>query len=167
MFRKSFYIVALIFLAFGAEAQYTTGIGIRFGNPGRGLSVIQYFSPKSRGAANFLFVNQFKGYCLTGLYEIHAKNHNEHIELANVGFYGGVGGHAGRYQEKAYFTNTALTNEEYFFVGGFDLVAGVEWKLPHVPLLLSADIKPFLDFSISKDQPLYLDYAATLRYLFN
>ncbi len=166
MFKRLLYSVVLIFLAYGANAQYNTGIGIRFGDPGRGLSLIQYFSPRNRGAANFLFTNQFSGYCFTGLYEVHSKNHNEHIEVANVGFYAGAGGHVGRYGEKGYFTKSNLTSDKIFFVEGLDLIAGVEWRLPHVPLLLSADIKPFFDISISKGQPLYIDYAVSLRYLF-
>jgi len=157
-------IFILFLSAYSVSAQYSTGLGIRFGDPSRGLTVIQYFDPKSRGAADFIFSSQYKGLCFTGLYEVHSKNHNENIELAKVGFYLGVGAHGGAYHENAYYKNP--TSDKKIIAAGFDAIAGIEWKLPNIPVLLSADLKPFFDLTSSGRQLNYLDYAVSLRYLF-
>ena len=93
--RKTNILLFCICLAFASasHAQYITGIGATLGMNGQGGTIIQYFAPGSRGAADLLFTSQYKGFVFTGLYEIHSKNHNERIELANVGFFGGLGGH--------------------------------------------------------------------------
>lgn len=60
-----------------------------------------------------------------------------------------------------------MVTRDRIVAAGVDAIAGVEWKLPHVPLLLSADIKPFFDLSgIGKTQLNYVDYALSLRWLF-
>ncbi|MFH0864801.1 MAG: hypothetical protein V1904_01310 [Bacteroidota bacterium] len=150
--------------AITVKAQYLTGIGATLGLYGRGLTIIQYFAPKDRGAADFLITNQFKGYVFTGLYEIHNPNHSERIEVANVGFFAGIGGHAGAVTATEY--KNVNTTKKKIFVVGIDVIAGVEWKLPHIPLLLSINAKPFLDLNYIKQQPDWLDAAITLRLLF-
>lgn len=154
--------------AFTVKAQYLTGVGPSLGLYSRGITVIQYFAPKDRGAADFILASQSEGIVFTGLYEIHNPNHSERIELANVGFFAGLGGHAGFVNPETYGRPRASKNQ-LIFVGGVDLIAGAEWKLPHLPLLLSANIKPFLDLNLLKDQLDeydYIDAAITLRYLF-
>ena len=77
-------------IALNVSAQYETAIGVRFGEPGKGLTILRYLDPQSRGAVNFLVTSQYKGFCITGLYEVHSKNHNINIEIANVGGYLGL-----------------------------------------------------------------------------
>lgn len=154
----------LLFTTLSVNAQYLTGIGASLGMYGRGLTVIQYFAPGSRGAADFLLTSQYKGVVFTGLYEIHSKNHNERIEVANVGFFLGVGGHVGSITATQY--NNVNTTKKKILVAGVDAIAGAEWKLPHVPLLLSVNVKPYLDLNYLKEQPDWFDAAITLRLLF-
>lgn len=166
LMRKTNIILFCICLAFASTtyAQYQTGIGATLGLYGRGGTVIQYFAPGSRGAADLLFTSQFKGFVFTGLYEIHSKNHNERIELANVGFFSGLGGHVGSITAMQY--NNVNTTKEKILVAGVDLIVGAEWKIPKMPLLLSINVKPFLDLNYLKNQPDWFDAAITLRLLF-
>lgn len=162
----TFVLLFCIFCAsdITVKAQYLTGIGATLGLYGRGATIIQYFAPKQRGAADFLITSQFKGFMFTGLYEIHSANHNERIEVANVGFFLGAGGHAGAVDRLQY--NNVNSTKKKIFVVGVDVIAGVEWKLPHMPLLLSVNAKPFLDLNYIKQQPDWFDAAITLRFLF-
>jgi hypothetical protein len=169
LFIPLLFITFLTAFAFKASAQYNTGIGIRFGDPGRGLTLIQYFDPKGRGVADFIVSSQYGGFCFTGLYEVHSKNHNINIEVANVGGYLGIGAHVGSYKENKYYDTKSdfIPRDKRMIAAGIDGIAGVEWKLPHLPLLLSADIKPFYDLTgIGKKQLNYVDYALSLKYLF-
>lgn len=165
----TFVLLLSIFCAsaFTVKAQYLTGIGATLGLYGRGATIIQYFAPKERGAADFLITSQFRGFMFTGLYEIHNPNHSERIEVANMGFFAGIGGHAGVAKTIEYTKKgEAPSAKEKIFVAGVDVIAGVEWKLPHMPLLLSVNVKPFLDLNYIKYQPDYFDAAITLRLLF-
>jgi hypothetical protein len=151
------------------NAQYLTAIGATLGFYGRGGTVLQYFAPGSQGAADFLITSQYKGFVVTGLYELHSKNHNERIELANVGFFGGIGAHGGSVLKTQYGNKknpTVPSSKERIFVAGFDAIIGAEWKLPHVPLLLSVNLKPYIDVNYFKYQPDFFDAAITLRLLF-
>ena len=127
--------------------------------------MIQYFAPKSRGAADLLVAYQYKGFNVTGLYEIHSKNHNINIEVANVGFYIGLGAHAGSYKGRNAYRNDTRDNNSVEV--GIDAIGGIEWKLPRIPFLLSGDLKPFYNLTgIGKTQLNYLEYAVSLRFLF-
>lgn len=166
--KISLLICFLCVSTFSLKAQYLTGIGASLGLYARGVTVIQYFSPKARGAADFILASQSEGVTFTGLYEIHNPNHNERIELANVGFFAGLGGHAGMVNPETYGRHRDTKNQ-LIFVVGVDLIAGAEWKLPRMPLLLSVNAKPFLDLNLLKDQLDnydFFDAAITLRYLF-
>ena len=152
-------ILMLSLISFGSQAQYLTGIGVRLGTS-NGITVIRYFAPRARGAGDLIIANEFNGWCGTLLYEIHFNNHNENIEMANVGFFLGAGVHAGLFGGKEY--NDA--SKTRVFATGIDFIIGAEWKLPHVPLLLSVDFKPYYD--VNADQPDFIDVCGSLRYLF-
>jgi hypothetical protein len=173
--KKIALCIILAFMLLGSEmvsAQYLTAVGARFGLSS-GLTVIQYFSPKSRGAADFHLATKYKGVLFTGLYEIHSKNHNEKIELANVGFFVGFGGHVGSYKSGNY--GMGSYKNKHVFALGADVVAGVEWKIPSVPLLLSADIRPYYEYVKDANLELYkneapspfdIDLGLSLRFVF-
>lgn len=167
------FVMALLII--GTEktsAQYTTAIGARVG-ASNGLTVLQYFSPKSRGAADFHIATRYSGIVITGLYEIHSKNHNENIELANVGFFAGIGGHLGSYKSVDYGMGSYKNKRVFGF--GADVTAGIEWKIPGVPLLLGADVRPYYEYVKDADNstlypsapsPFDFDYGLSLRYVF-
>ena len=166
IFINLFCIAVILFCSGEVKSQYNTGIGPRFGVVSRGFSVIQYFAPRTRGAANIIVSSQYGGFSSTALYEVHSKNHNINIELANVGFYVGVGAHYGYYKATKVYTKYT-GNKTSVNAIGFDAIAGIEWKLPHLPLLLSADLKPFIDVNnIKYKQKEYADFALSLRLLF-
>lgn len=157
-----------------AIAQWNTAFGIRFGNPGRGLTLLKEISPVSQGYADFILSNQFEGFCFTGLYEKHFKNHNPRIEVTGVGSYIGAGLHAGSYKANKYFKVPNWDDDGKMVTIGIDCIVGIELKFPRVPLLFSVDVKPFFDLPAANSdktnkkhrQNTYLDYAGTLRFLF-
>jgi hypothetical protein len=158
-FIKFAFILFPVFFSYLANAQFSTGIGPRLGIS-MGFTCLQNFNPGRRGAADFIIAHN-KGWMYTGLYEVHSKNHNIHIELADVGFFAGIGGHVGFYKGIDY--NQSKKNKVTAI--GLDGIIGVEWKLPHVPLLLSADFKPFIEKDY-KNQPSFIDAAVALKFLF-
>jgi hypothetical protein len=151
-------LITLSLISFQSQSQYLTGIGARLGTS-NGLTVIRYFAPRARGAGDLIIAHEFNGWCGTLLYEEHFSNHNINIELANVGFFLGAGGHAGIFP-----VGGNENKQGKNFAGGVDFIAGAEWKLPHVPLLLSVDIKPYYDINVTQRD--ILDYCISLRYLF-
>lgn len=173
--KKVLFGIIMLLFCFAAEkvtAQYVTAIGARFG-ASSGLTVLQYFSPKSRGAANFQIATKYKGLLVVGMYEVHSKNHNIKIELANVGFFAGIGGHVGSYKSVNYGMGSYKNKRVTAF--GADVTAGIEWKIPGAPLLLSADIRPYYEYVKDADNstlypsaisPFEIDYGLSLRYVF-
>lgn len=162
--KKATVLLALGFVMFvlapDVRAQYTTGIGIRYGLS-KGATFVQFINPQSRGAADILVNRINNAWNLVALYEIHSKNHSENIEVANVGFFLGGGLHVS--------WRNALSNR--LFYPGLSAIAGIEWKLPHVPLNLSLDCRPYIDLPFNKDQygdqqTYDFDYALALKFLF-
>ncbi|NTW31760.1 MAG: hypothetical protein HGB12_03910 [Bacteroidetes bacterium] len=155
-------LVIILISAFNiSKAQYHTGIGIRMGTS-KSISMTQYFDPISRFHFSLGTRNMQGGIVFTTLYEIHSKNHNINIELANVGFFFGIGGHIGRIPGPKY----GLSKLKYVTPIGLDCDAGVEWKFPKFPLLLTLDIRPYYEYVKGKAQPDFLDYALSLKYVF-
>jgi len=150
-----------------ADAQYGTGIGARYGTDSNlGLTLLQFFSDRNQSAADFTVSAPFSGVRANGFYELHIRNHNEKIEVAHVGFFIGAGAHIGRYKTQLYRKHsTDPIDKTNIIAAGIDGIAGIEWKLPYIPLLLSLDVHPFLDLNYSH-QPEIFELGLSLRYLF-
>jgi len=129
----------LLTLAFGvfvfslvSAQDYNTGIGFR-GGLVNGLTVKHFLNQK--GAVEVLLATRYKGFEITGLYEIH----NPLANTGNLKWYYGVGGHVGFYNGD----NTNWDDDEGSYTSlGIDLVLGLEYSFEKVPVNLSLDWKP-------------------------
>jgi hypothetical protein len=127
-FRQLLPLAAAALLALPASAQkYRTAVGLRLGSGNYGFTAQQRIFEKTtiEGLA-LLRSREVTG---TLLLERHFP-----ILGPSLNYYFGAGGHAGRHKD-------------YGAVGGFDAMVGAEWKLPIVPLVLSADFKPSVEFN--------------------
>jgi hypothetical protein len=164
---KLLLIAVFALFSYTVSAQSGTGIGIHYGtDAGIGLTVLKFLSDRNQHAVNLNLSAPYSGFRANLNYEFHLRNHSENIEVAGVGFFIGAGGHIGRYKTQSYRKNTTdPIDKTNIMTAGIDGIVGVEWKLPHVPLLLSADVHPFYDLNYTH-QPSMLEFGVALRYFF-
>lgn len=141
--KKLFIALSLaVFITGSAAAQdYNTGIGFR-GGLVNGLTVKHFMSQK--GAVEVLVATRYKGFEITGLYEIH----NPFVNADRLKWYYGAGAHLGFYNGE----NTDWDDDEGNYASlGLDLILGLEYSFEAVPVNLSLDWKPeFNLFGYSK-----------------
>ncbi|RSK31061.1 hypothetical protein [Hymenobacter metallilatus] len=115
-------------LAPAAQAQkYHTAAGLRLGKNNYGLTVQQKIFNKTT----------LEGLGLVGSREVSATLLAErHFGILgpSLNYYLGAGGHLGRNKDTGGF-------------GGFDALAGVEYKVAFIPLVLSLDVKPTVEIN--------------------
>jgi hypothetical protein len=167
IFLLTFIIVALASSCFTAKAQYATAIGARYGiDAGIGANILQFLGDRNQMAGRLIVSVPYGGFRVNADYELHIRNHSENIEITGVGFFLGAGGHLGRYKTLQYRKDDMVAiKKENTFAAGIDGFVGIEWKLPFMPLLLSADFHPFLDLNYD-NQPNKWEIGLTLCYLF-
>ncbi|MCP9763531.1 hypothetical protein EGI31_11240 [Lacihabitans soyangensis] len=127
-------IILFLLISFSATAQYKYAFGARFdGSPG-----ITFKVNKGKKASLEALLNSFgngaKGTLL-------AEWHQKAFSTGQWRWYYGVGGHAGaanRYRNRYYYDN-------YVQVGA-DGILGLEHTFSEIPLNLSVDWKPELNF---------------------
>jgi hypothetical protein len=115
--------IFFIFFCFSLFAQkYGTAVGPRIGDSRFGLSVKQRILP--RFSAEAITDLQSDAYQFTILPKYH-------LPITGEGFniFFGAGAHIGGLKE---FGTTY----------GYDLMGGIEWKIPALPLVIGADVKP-------------------------
>ncbi|WP_246558706.1 hypothetical protein [Hymenobacter piscis] len=115
-------------LAPAAHAQkYRTAAGLRLGKNNYGLTVQQKVFDKTT----------LEGLVLAGSREVSATVLAErHFGILgpSLNYYFGLGGHLGTHKDTGGF-------------GGFDALAGIEYKVAFVPLVLSLDFKPTVEIN--------------------
>ncbi len=169
---KKAIIVFLIFVASASQSfsqQYSTGLGVRLGGIGQGLSVKHFIN--STGAIEGIVSFGRGSFLITGLYE-------KHMPIANAEgltwFYGG-GAHIGFYNHDFGYAYYHYYNHKgYVYVVndesnanvsfGGDFILGLEYKFQKAPFTIGLDIKPFVD--IIPGVYGYWDGALTARYTF-
>lgn len=113
----------LLFSGFLAQAQkYGTAVGVRFGNNHYGVTAKQKIIGRTTlEGIVAAYPNDYSGTLLL----------QQHFPLIGKGFniYAGGGMHLGNHKESGGFY-------------GYDAVLGAELKLPAVPIVISADVKP-------------------------
>ena len=166
-----------IFNADSAFAQdYKTGIGLRGGWLG-GLTA-KHFVKDGRAIEGILSSGWgWRGYQFTALYEIHKAAFTKDDVKGFFWFYGG-GLHFGRYPYKKYYSEWHPTqgNTGYYTyyhdnynysTFGIDGIFGLEYKIDEVPITLSLDVKPFIEFVTYGDYPVrFWDGGFSIRYVF-
>jgi hypothetical protein len=143
-------------LSMKASAQeYNTAIGIR-GGWHSGLTVKHFLSGSD--AIEGLLVTAWKGFELTGLYEVHANA----FGVNRLNWYYGAGGHIGSFQSGPWFDDDK--NEAHTVIG-VDGILGLEYNIGDIPFNISLDWKP--EFNLVGYSGFWAgDGALSIRYTF-
>ncbi|MGM0581213.1 MAG: hypothetical protein ACQETL_11070 [Bacteroidota bacterium] len=123
---KLLFVLVMICGSLSAQ-KYGTAVGVRIGDARFGLSVKQRILPRfSAEAISDLSSNSYQFTILP----------KYHLPITGEGFnlFIGAGMHVGGLKE---YGNTY----------GYDLIGGIEWKIPALPLVLAADVKPAYHFN--------------------
>jgi len=124
--------------------EYFNSLGLRI-SPGPGFTYKVFLNRNS--GLEFLLSFPPESFVLSGLYEYHMPVKNTKL----LYWYIGCGGHIGFY------------NDESFM--GIDLIVGVEYKIPDIPITVSLDFKP--NFNIIPPGGSYPDFIGfSIRYVF-
>ncbi len=138
MKKLMFVLLVTLFLGLETKAQdYNTGIGLR-GGWGTGLTVKHFLSGNS--AVEGILDSRWRGFSLTGLYEIH----NQAFDVPRLNWYYGFGGHIGFWDGKYY---RDYNNNENYTVIGIDGILGLEHNFDVIPFNLSIDWKPAINLA--------------------
>ncbi len=141
-------IIALCFLSITLMGQnYTRDAGIRFGS-GVAASYRQFY--KEDMAVEAFIDYQNRGLKLGGLREFYMPAFTQYS--GNFRLYYGYGVHAGL----SYTNYHRIFNREYRYdwklspLFGMDGIVGVDYAFQEVPIMVSADIKPYYEFSMNR-----------------
>lgn len=129
----------------GEEITYVNAIGLRVGLTSG--PVLKHKLNESN-AIEIIFGAFPYSYGLTALYERYSS-----IGVSGLKFYYGFGGHvAGAYYKSWYFYNVENSPYGYYRTYsygpalGIDVIGGLEYKFRQIPLAISFDLKPFVEF---------------------
>jgi hypothetical protein len=130
---------------FSENLNYINAVGLRLG----GTSGITYNHKfKEKNSIKFIMGMFPSSYGLTILYERFIPTKAKGLNL-----YFGAGGHvSGAYYSTWYYYNMNINRYSYIRtygyspIIGFDIIGGIEYKIPKIPLALSFDLKPFIEF---------------------
>ncbi len=132
-------LIVFCLVSISYAQDYNTGIGLRAG-PYYGLTVKHFMGEKP--AFELLLASRWRGFAITGLYEIH----NQAFNTERLKWYYGFGGHIG-------FWNRDYTNwgpqpnigDPNYTVIGIDGILGLEYSFTEVPINIGVDWKPAFD----------------------
>ncbi len=142
--------------------QGQTGIGLRLGYA-PGLTIKHFVQPN--GAIEGIIHTGYRGLLFTGLYEWHKP----FADPAGLKFYAGLGGHVGLF-DRYVGHHRNHHNDDFVHVHshasvGPDAIIGLEYDFTEIPLNLSLDAKPAIDFHDGHAHT-YIDGALSIRVLF-
>ena len=143
-FRLCGFLLFLLALSQQATAQkYNTALGARLGGGNYGITLQQRVAPRVtiEGIAG-LREREYSG---TVLVQYHFG-----ILGPSLNYYFGAGGHAGHNKDTGGFS-------------GLDAMVGVEYKVAIIPVVLSFDFKPSLEFG--NDDYARFPTAFSIRYV--
>lgn len=145
---KKMLITAVLLLTFAGAAwaqNYKWATGVRFGGEMGGVTLKHKFD--TANALEGILAFPWKdGFTATVMYERHVPIIGEGFE-----FYYGLGAHLGSWQHR--------------FATGVDAIAGLEFKVPGIPLAVSLDYKPALNL-VKKTKFYMADIALGAKFTF-
>ncbi|MEM7107180.1 MAG: hypothetical protein AAF519_03055 [Bacteroidota bacterium] len=168
--KTTLAFTALLILTLPAFAQYKNSSGIRLGYTS-GLTYKRFISNEQ--AMEFMASGRNEGFQFTTLYQFHKP--------MDIGFnddfylYYGVGAHVGyeRLDDRRLNgpfnspTSEFQTREQSFFTMGVNTILGVEYRWLKIPMTVSVDIKPYLDFiGMRRTKLRFWDTAISFKYIF-
>jgi hypothetical protein len=130
------FIFSLVSIS--SAQDYRTGVGLRGGFES-GLTIKHFVGEKS--ALEGIFSTRWRGFQMTGLYEIHNQAFNEERFKWFFGFGAHVGFWNGDYTYE--YWGTQGTN---YTVAGLDGILGLEYSFREVPINIGIDWKPTYNF---------------------
>jgi len=149
--------------------QYNRSAGIRIGGTS-GVTYKKFIVEEE--SLELILSGRNNGIQLTTLYLFH---HPMQISFnENFYFYYGVGGHLGMEQfdqyEKVLFNddpNNFFYSEKQYFTVGIDAMAGIEYRMFSVPITLSLDIKPYVNYiGLRYLKADFWDASIAIKYIF-
>lgn len=138
---KKIVMVCLFMICLGSiiKAQdYRTGIGLRGGFES-GLTVKHFTHEKS--AFEFILASRWRGFEVTGLYEVH----NQFADVERLKWFVGFGAHVGFWNGNYTYRYWGEQGTTYTVVG-IDGILGLEYSFTEVPISLGLDWKPAFNF---------------------
>lgn len=131
-------IIVIFISAYSSAQDYKTGVGLRLGTS-NGLTIKHFLNDRS--AVEGLLVTRWRGFELTGLYEIHKQA----FDVERLNWYFGGGGHLGFWNGD----NTKHWGEPgmNYTVIGIDGILGIEYNIREVPINISLDWKPMFNLT--------------------
>ena len=157
--------------SFSQESQgYKNAVGLRGGWVG-GITG-KHFLDDDRAIEGILSSGWgWRGFQLTGLYEIHKEAFTKE-DAENFFWYYGAGAHIGDYVYKRWhptgFTTGYYDRYPYATIG-IDGIFGLEYRIQDLPVTLSLDVKPFIEIPTFHKYAIpyhFWDSAFTIRYVF-
>jgi hypothetical protein len=140
---KKYILILIFFSSIGVYAQdYQNAIGIR-GGITQGITFKHFF--KTADAGDFVGAFYRGGMYVMALYERHQF---DIFDVDNLAFFYGGGLHVGYFDGNSnlnWFSDPEQWGS-YHVVFGVDLVVGVEYTFDEIPLNISLDIKPAVNF---------------------
>lgn len=156
---KLFILLIILFASTVAKSQsYQSAIGVRIGGLSDGIT-LKHFISHSSALEGILSIGN-RTFIVTGLYELQTPV--DHSQLFYL--YYGVGAHVGFFQDGGYYyyhNNLIYSSESVF---GIDGIVGLSYKFKTVPINVSMDFKPFIDFTDGSKK--YFDGGLSIRYTF-
>ncbi len=159
--KKRAFIVAVLFIVLAMselKAQdYVDALGFR---AGASLGVTYKHFLTRNAALEGIFSSRWRGFNLTGLYEVHANA----FKVDGLNWYFGGGGHLGHW---SYYNGIGwLKPGDVATVIGIDGIIGMEYNIKDFPLNFSLDWKPAMNL-IGYDGFWGDEVAFSIRYRFN
>jgi hypothetical protein len=149
-------LTLVIFISVFTDAQdYNTGVGLRLGFS-NGLTVKHFLSQRS--AVEGLLATRWRGFEITGLFEVH----NQAFDIERLNWYYGFGGHIGFWNGDN--TKWGVVGTNYTIIG-IDGILGIEYNFREVPINIGLDWKPA--FNLTGYTGFWGDGGAlSIRYIF-
>jgi len=175
MKNKTLPTLFAFILFFGLNASYSqdykTGIGLRGGWLG-GITIKHFIKEGKALEGIFSSGWGWRGYQITGLYEVH-KGAFTADEVEGFFWFYGFGAHfGGGYKYKEWVVTGTWTGYEKvhnYYSLGIDGIFGLEYQIAELPVTLSLDLKPFIEFSSVhyKGMPIrFWNGGFSIRYVF-
>ena len=160
---------ALLLCSSAIQAQYVTGIGIRGGKFNSGISFKHFINANNNMGFEGLIgrskIGKDYGWIAKGFFVYQRPIMDSRMQ-APFDIVFGAGMHGAYYKYGYYYIENGqeipYALDVYTF--GIDALIGLEYKLPWLPLSITADCNPF--FSLVNKGPEYIDFGISLRYVF-
>jgi hypothetical protein len=124
----------IILLSFCAKAQqgssYTTAAGIKFYPT---AFTFKHFVSDTRAVEGIAYIWE-NGVKVSGLYQFHFFDMD--MDMDGIGWYVGGGAHVG------FWSGQGKINKGNNFALGVDFIAGLDYKIPSIPINISLDWNP-------------------------